>query len=413
MIAFVVIAALLLAVALVIVLRPLLKGAAGADVAREKANLDLYRDQLAELEGDLKAGLLGAAQFDKARAELERRMLEETAAPAESTLPARAGRAAPIAIGALIPVVAVLLYLHVGDPQALFPESGPASPSPHAVTREQIASMVTKLAARLESNPGDAEGWIMLGRSYSALGRFADAAAAYAKATKQRPFDAQLLADYADALAMAHGRNLLGEPEALIARALKADANNVKALALAGTVAFERRDYSGAIGYWQRIAPLVPGDSEFAQSIRSSIAEAKDHLRSSSASNAPARVARSDAIKPEAALLQGKVSLAPAAAGKVRPEDSVYVFARAAEGPRTPLAVLRRQVKDLPFEFSLDDSMAMNPSLKLSDFDKVVVVARVSKSGNPTPQKGDLEAATTPLAPRTKGIRLDIIRALE
>jgi cytochrome c-type biogenesis protein CcmH len=187
----------------------------------------------------------------------------------------------------------------------------------------------------------------------------------------------------------------------------------VKALALAGTAAFERSDYRGALDYWRQALPFVPEGTGIADSIRSGIAEAESRLGAPVASNAPARVARGETGNAGTPSLKGRVSLAPAAAGKVSPGDSVFVYARAAEGPRMPLAILRRQVKDLPFEFVLDDSMAMNPSLKLSDFDKIVVVARVSKSGLTTPQKGDFEGTTAPLGPGTKGIRLEITKPIE
>lgn len=408
---FIALSAVLIAAALALLLPPLVARHGARAGRRLASNRAVYADQLAELAAEHRAGAITGEQLAAARAEIERRALDE-APDGESAAPASSSGLTAIAIGIAVPLVAIALYAFLGNPQALFSGPGAAS-SPHAVTPEQIEAMAKKLAARLEANPGDTEGWIMLGRSYGALGRFQDAAAAYAKAAAQRPADAQLLADYADALAMAHGRNLLGEPEALIARAVAADGSNVKALALAGSVAFERSDYQAAIAYWRRIAPLVGEDSEFAQSIRSGIAEAESQLGPSPAPKAPARITKSDAPRREAALLQGNVSLAPAAAGKARPEDSVFIFARAAQGPRMPLAALRRQVKDLPLEFSLDDSMAMNPALRLSDFAKVVVVARISRSGSPTPQKGDLEAATAPMAPRTKGIRLEIVRAVE
>ena len=409
---FLALCGLLAALALALLLVPLLRARAHQAPAVRAGNSSVYREQLAELDAELHAGTLSREQWAAARGEIERRALDE-AGQAEPGAQSRSPRLVPIAIGVAVPVVAVALYALLGNPQALLPESGAESASAHAVTPQQIEPMVAKLAARLESEPGNTEGWIMLGRSYGVLGRFQQASAAYEKAAQQRPDDAQLLADYADMLAMAQGRDLSGKPEALIARALKADGNNVKALALAGTAAFERRDYSGALGHWRKILTLTPEDSEFGQSIRSGIQEAENHLRGTPADGTPAPVAKADALKREGASLQGKVSLAAAAAGNAQPDDAVFVYARAAEGSRMPLAVLRRKVRDLPFEFSLDDSMAMNPSHKLSDFDKVVVVARVSKSGQPTPQKGDLEVMTVPVAPGTKGLRLDIARALD
>lgn len=412
MIVFLVLCGLLAGAALALLLPPLIARPGSREKRRIASNTAVYADQLAEIDADLRAGTLNREQWATARAEIERRALDEAPESEAAAAPSRS-RVAAIVIGIAVPVVAVALYALIGNPRAMLPESGSDASSPHAVTPEQINAMVERLAERLKSSPGDTEGWIMLARSYGVLGRFAETASAYAKAAEQRPDDAQLLADYADALAMAQGRNLVGEPEKLVGRALRLEPNNVKALALAGTAAFERSDYRGALGYWRQALPFIPEGTGIADSIRSGIAEAEKRLGAPVASNAPARIARGEAGSPSTASLKGRVSLAPAVAGKVRSEDSVFVYARAAEGPRMPLAILRRQVKDLPFEFVLDDSMAMNPSLKLSDFGKIVVVARVSKSGLATPQKGDLQVTTGPLGPGTKDIRLEIDRAIE
>ena len=408
MIAFSALCLLLIAVALALLLPPLLRNRAPAPASNKASNVSIYREQLAELDKELAAGAITPDQFSAARSEIERRALDE-AGSVQAVSASRRLRFTPIAIGITLPLVAIALYVMLGTPQGLSPETV-AQPEP---TPQQVEEMVARLAARLESNPGQVDGWIMLGRSYGALGRYSLAASAYAKAAALRADDAQLLADYADMLAMSQGRTLAGEPEALLARALKADGSNVKALALSGAAAFARGDYQRAIGHWNKIVAAAPPDSPLSQSIRNGIQEAENHLRNGPAAPSAPPLAKSDAATPERSALQGRVSLAAAAAGKAHPEDAVFVYARAAEGPRMPLAVLRRKVKDLPFEFSLDDSMAMNPSLKLSDFDKVVVVARVSKSGLAAPQKGDLEAASAPLARGAKNIRLEIARAIE
>src|SRR5665647_1528359 len=158
------------------------------------------------------------------------------------------------------------------------PSTSSGFDSSRCARRSTIESMVERLAQRLESNPDDVEGWIMLARTYSALGRHGEAASAYAKAETRFPQNAQLLADYADSLAMAQGQTLLGKPEALVQRALKADGNNLKALALAGTVEFEKQDFAKAAEYWKRILPLLPADSEMGNSVRASIKEAEDKL---------------------------------------------------------------------------------------------------------------------------------------
>jgi len=304
-------------------------------------------------------------------------------------------------VAAALPVAALLLYLAVGNPAALAP--GAAAGDGHGIARDQIESMVERLAARMKEKPEDAEGWAMLGRSYAVIDRYAEAAAAYANAVKRSEPDAQLLADYADALAMAQGRNLKGEPERLIAQALKVDPRNVKALMLAGTVAFEKKDFKGAIAYWERILKVVPPDSNVADSARDSIADAR---ALAGAPKAPPPTKPGAAAV--AATVSGTVRLSPGIAAKASPDDTVFIFARPAEGPRMPLAVMRKRVRDLPTAFTLDDSMAMTPAAKLSNHAQVVVGARVSKSGNPAVQPGDLEGLSTQVRPGATGIAVVI-----
>ena len=380
------IGALLAAGVLAWVLRPLLSRRAAAPLSSQAANVSLYRDQLRELDTDLAAGTLAQADYDRSRAELEARLLEDVRVP-DPAARRPAGRRAAFALGAAIPVMALGVYLLVGNPGALEGESE------HAATLAQLDTLVGRLAARLRENPDDADGWKLLGRSYSALGRFDLAADAYAKAAVRAPRDAQLLVDFADALAMARGQRLEGEPEKLIRRALEIEPNNLKGLALAGTVAFERKDYAQAAAYWQRMLPLVPADSEDARAIQQNVSEARQ-------------------LAGDTKALQGTVSLAPQLKGKAAADDTVFVFARAADGPPMPLAVARARVRDLPYRFRLDDSMAMTPAMKLSAFPKVVVGARVSKSGNATPQPGDLQGASVPVANDAGSVNVVIDRVV-
>ena len=256
------------------------------------------------------------------------------------------------------------------------------------MTAQQVEAMVARLAARLRENPDDTDGWKMLGRSYAVLGRFADAADAYARAATRAPRDAQLLADFADALAMARGQTMAGEPEKLVLRALEIDANNLKALALAGTAAYERKDFDKAARFWQRMLPLVPPGGEDARAIQANVDEAL-------------------AMK-GGRVLRGEVRLAEKLKGTVSPDDVVFVFARAAEGPAMPLAVVKKRVRDLPVAFALDDTMAMAPGGKLSLFPRVVISARVSKSGQAAPQPGDLQGSSAAVANDASGVRVVI-----
>ena len=401
MTAFVLIAGLLAISALAFVVLPLLKRGSNSGVSRNAINVAVYRDQLRELEADLRAGTLAQDQYERSRGEIETRLLQDVSATEGAAAPPRS-KSGAIAFAIALPVCALAIYFVVGNPQAIQIVGTPQGTA-HGVSGEQMLALVEKLAARMRANPEDPEGWKILARSYAALGRFKEASEAYANATARSPGDAQLFADYADALAMAQGRSLEGEPEKLIARALAVDPRNVKALALAGTVAFSRKNYAKAVEYWERILTVVPPDSESAQGARANIAEARSLAGGTLAAQPPAAPAAADAAR-----VSGTVKLAPALAAKVEPNDTVFIFARAAEGPRMPLAILRRQASDLPVEFALDDSMAMTPQMKLSSFPLVVIGARVSKSANATPQPGDLEGLSVPIKAGANGVSVVI-----
>lgn len=257
---------------------------AGAD-ERKLANIAIYRDQLSELEADLKNGIVSEEQYAQDRDEIERRLLEDTGgAPptkrkgATATVPA-ANRNTAYAIAFGLPLAAVIFYFQIGSPDSLTTTPRVLAPAPAASTgeptQEQIEARLTALAQRLQSNPNDVQGWIMLARSYTSMDRFGEAAGAYAKATELKPDDADLLADYAFVSAMANGQQLAGHPLDLVNQALKLDPENIKALELAGSAAFQAKDYKKAIEYWERALKKVSSDPELTQAIQSRIDEAK------------------------------------------------------------------------------------------------------------------------------------------
>jgi cytochrome c-type biogenesis protein CcmH len=252
----------------------------------------------------------------------------------------------------------------------------------------------------------------MLGRSYTALNRPAEALAAYRKVVELRPKDAQALADLADSLAVANNRSLEGEPERLIQEAVRLDPRNVKALALAGTVAFNRSDFKAAADQWQRAVDASEPGSEFARQLQGAVDEARSRVGDGTAAPAAPAAAAATPAAPAAAaagaVLAGRVTLSPSLRAKVAPGDTLFIFARASAGPKVPLAILRKTAGDLPVDFTLDDSLAMSPAAKLSSASQVVVGARISKSGNAMPQPGDLQAVSAPVAVGTKGISLEI-----
>lgn len=396
---------------------------------RAQANVLIYRDQIKELDADLENGTLSAEQHAAGRRELEKRALEDTLAAVNEAAPsqARRGAWAPIALALLIPAVAVGMYLKLGAPQAIAPSdmapqaaaapAGAQGGSPHSTSFDAIRAMAEKLAARLKDNPDDGAGWAMLARSYNVLGRFAEASDAYSQAEKRLPPDAQLMADHADALAMSQGQKLDGEPLAMLQRALKIDPANLKALALMGTAAFDRKDYKGAIGYWEKVVRTAPADSEFTQSLQASLDEARALAegRTPPAALPSIMSATPEAVAPAAAnggQVSGQIKLAPALAAKVSPGDTLFIFARAENGPRMPLAILSQKAGELPSRFSLDDSNSMAPGMKLSAFPSVMVVARISKSGNATAQSGDLEGSVGPLKPGTQNVQINIDKVI-
>lgn len=427
--------ALLMALALALVLPALLKGNPSkpardeAETARQ-ATLTILRDQMAQLNADLAAGTLDAEQHRASSAEIERRVIEETAAVGASVATAapRAGSGKPwatVAVIALaIPLVATFGYEHLGNPAAIEPPAAEAAPAlADGVTNDQVDVLVKQLAERMKSNPDDLEGWTLLARTYAAMQKFPEAAQAFERATALSPNDASLLADRADVMAVLQGQRAAGEPAKLIARALELDPKNLKALALAGSVTFEAGEYDKAIFYWKQARELAAPASDFANSLDQGIKDAqvaKGEMPSTAAVQAPAAAPATPAIQPVAeqvavpaaavtgARVTGRVSLSPQLAAKAAPGDTVFIFARAVEGPRMPLAIQRKTVADLPIDFTLDDSMAMSPAMKLSNFPRVVVGARISKSGNALPSPGDLSGQLSDVKLGAEGLQIVI-----
>jgi len=294
MIIFWLVCAILVAIALAFVLPALLQGSATrADASGQKeANIAVYRDQISELEADLATGTVSREQFDQDRDEIERRLLEDvtssSAVSSRPLKPAKEGRGAVYAVALGLPILAVAFYLRIGNPYAaptLATASVPVmSPTPNEdFSQQRIEANVASLAKRLEQNPGDLEGWRMLARSYTSLGKYREASAAYAQATALKSDDADLWADYAFALAMASEQKLQGKPLELIKKALQLDPENPKALELAGSAAFEEHDYKRAIEYWQKLIARVPANSEVADSLNERIDEAKTRAGSTRA----------------------------------------------------------------------------------------------------------------------------------
>jgi cytochrome c-type biogenesis protein CcmH len=376
------------------------------------------RGQLQQLQAQHAKGALGKKDYERERARIERALLDQVLAAPIAVPSADQAPRAPRKLVALLSVgvlaVALAGYTWTGSPALIGSQvpvaQGEASPHDGGAGQQEFAAAVDSLAEKLKAQPDNPQGWVMLARSAMQLGRAEQSVAAFEKALALVGEDAQLLADYADALAVKNNRNLEGEPNKLIERALKADPNNLKALALAGTVAFNRQDYAGAVRLWEKLAAVAPPDTPWREQMQSSIAEARS--RAGMATAAPVAQAPAQGTAQTAgvlaAKLSGTVSLAPALAAQAAPTDTVFVFARPAEGSRMPLALLRAQVKDLPIRFDFDDAMAMTPAAKLSQHPTVVVDARISKTGQAQPAPGDLTGRSAPIANDSSGVAVVI-----
>ena len=270
-----------------------------------------------------------------------------------------------------------------------------------SVDPEKVEAMVKSLSERLKNNPADAGGWAMLARTYSVVGRASEAADAYAHAVQLSAGDAALLVDYADAWAVKNNRSMEGEPMQLVQRALKLDPNNVKGLAIAGKYSFDHKDYVTAIKHWDKVVANGGTENFFAKQIQADL----DMARAMSGIPSSGKV--SAAVK-SSAEIGATISLVPALLGQTTPQDSVFVTVRSLVGTRLPVAILRKQVKDLPFSVVINDSMAMSPDSKISGVEKVVLSARISKNGSATPQSGDLVGQTGPVDVGASGVTLKI-----
>jgi cytochrome c-type biogenesis protein CcmH len=282
-----------------------------------------------------------------------------------------------------------------------------------ALSSEQLERMVEQVTKQTQQDPKNSSAWAMLAHSYEMLGKFPEAASAYKRLAQLLPKDSQVLADYADALAVANGRSFKGEPVDLLKRALSLDAKNAKALLLTGAAFIETQDYTQAISFLEK-ARSATTDTVILHQIDGDIAQAK--ALSGAPTVAPigsAQGTKDIAADLTKAQVSGRVLLTQALRAKVPDQATLFVFARPAEGSRMPVALLRKKVSDLPLDFTLNDSMAMVPGNGMSKLSSVVVVARISIKGDVVPTAGDLEIVSAPVPIGTKNLKLEITQVLK
>ena len=393
-------AAAMTALALLFVVPPLLSRKPARQVIHDhdQITVDVIKQQLSELDADLQAGKLEQTAYAAARHDLERALLDDLSPTTTSSLPAsgHSGRWASAVLALAIPAVALWLYQQLGSKAALEIDQQVAEIAADT-TGHSLQRMIEQLAKKMQANPDNIQGWVMLASSYSSIGQYNKAADAYREALQRTGNHPQLLTDYADTLAMASGGKFTDEVGKLLETALQLQPDNVKALWLLGHWHFQRNQYEASLKQWQQAAQLLPADSKDGKILNQQITLVRSKLGLPATTAIPPaqKSATGDGIE---SAINVTVSLDPSLMDKTSPEDTLFIFARAVKGPRMPLAIVRKQVKDLPLTVTLDDSQAMSPQMTLSKFPEVSIGARISKSGNAMPASGDLTGNASPVS---------------
>jgi cytochrome c-type biogenesis protein CcmH len=382
---FFLIAAVFILAAFAFILPPIWRARELQSSDLDHRNIEIARSRLAELKSNLQAGGISQVQFDEQVAELELALSDDLSIESRVKAAHTRGRWMVYVIALAVPVLAGSLYFSLGRFEAVEHGAELAQAGAGMPTSADIEKMVAGLAEKMKANPDDAEGWLMLGKSYKYMEQFPKAADAFANAYRlmgDRP-DVMLL--YAEALAFAADKNLAGKPSELIFKALALDPENPNGLWLAGLAKVQQGDTPGAAALWRKLEASLPEGSGARKEMQQIIAELPggQQVSAGETQTPPAAAAAPKSVTVE-------VSLAPELLPSADPDDTVFIYAQALSGPKMPLAILRKQVAELPVKVTLDDSLAMMPAMKLSNFAEVKLLARISKSGQAVAQPGDL-----------------------
>jgi cytochrome c-type biogenesis protein CcmH len=352
-------------------------------------NIAIARDRLAELEKTHTSGELSDEEFAQAKQDLQVALAEDInqASEAHATSNNKARYATILLLLICIPVFVSLFYQEVGAPEHLA-VIGPGEPAKPLKELPPIEELIAQLEQRLQQDPSNAEGWFLLGRTYMKLSQYANAVRAYEQLHKLLPEDATAKLSLADALAMQNGGTITPRSMTLLEETIAIQPDSVTALWLLGQASIQKNQPDKAIGYWQRAYPLLAKQPQAQQQLGQMLAELQGTDKPALA--APATTP--DNADNDAGLLV-EVALDAELLNKVSPQDSLFIYAKAAKGPPMPLAVARKTVADLPIKVRLNDSMAMLPQMRLSNFDQVRVRAHISKNGKANVQAGDLQSA--------------------
>lgn len=370
----------------------------------DQRNVEIAQHRLAELKENRLTGGLSQAQYDEQFSDLEQALSDDLDIVGREIHVTTQSKWIIYIVALGIPLLAGSLYFMLGNYQAVS-HTAEMSVDPEATKLLEINKMVLRLAEKMKAKPNDAQGWLILGRSYKALEQYPQAADAFANAYRLLGDQAEVMLLYADALAYVNNRNLAGRPSELVYKALALEPDNLNALWLGGMAKAQEGDAPAALKLWKKLEATLPPGSDSQQEI-------KNLLSSLAKDTPPGQVQKEPEAKVSNFTLSVQVSLAPKLQKAAAAEDTVFIYAQAISGPKMPLAIVRKHVSDLPLTVSLNDSMAMMPNMKLSNFASVKLLARISKSGNAMTQPNDLIGIIEQVNLTDKSIHKIIINTL-
>ena len=394
-----------------------------------QANAAVYKDQIHDLEKEYVLGNLSSEELQIAKDELARRLLDDVGDTAQITKSTPQAWRAPwiwvMGFVFLVPVAASVMYAVMGQPLALNPAALQAEAEQGSdISPEKMTEMATALMRRLQDEPNQIDGWIMLARVQRAREHFDESDEAFRKALALSKDD-NLAIEHAEVLAQKNQGNFAGQPWAIIQRVLTADPQHLNALLLAGSASYSELNYRSALRFWERAREVVEPASPDAPELDRAIAQTREKMglpsaptRSNAMANPPTSQSATSSVgasnnQASSARISGRVSVIKELADKVAPTDTVFVFATPVSGSRMPLAIVRTTADKLPFDFVLDDSTSMNPAAKLSSMAEVTVKVRISKSGQAMAQPGDLGVSLTPVKLGSSGLNLMVREPLQ
>ena len=394
-----------------------------------QANAAVYKDQIHDLEKEYVLGNLSSEELQIAKDELARRLLDDVGDTTQITKSTPQAWRAPwiwvMGFVFLVPVAASVMYAVMGQPLALNPAALQAEAEQGSdISPEKMTEMATALMRRLQDEPNQIDGWIMLARVQRAREHFDESDEAFRKALALSKDD-NLAIEHAEVLAQKNQGNFAGQPWAIIQRVLTADPQHLNALLLAGSASYSELNYRSALRFWERAREVVEPASPDAPELDRAIAQTREKMglpsaptRSNAMANPPTSQSATSSVgasnnQASSARISGRVSVIKELADKVAPTDTVFVFATPVSGSRMPLAIVRTTADKLPFDFVLDDSTSMNPAAKLSSMAEVTVKVRISKSGQAMAQPGDLGVSLTPVKLGSSGLNLMVREPLQ